>query len=285
MEDMKGTMARIGMVDFIITAPIYETWKRSVWQNNCEIVQGSPTVLSKKLAEGDLDMGFVSILEYGNHPDRYSILSGLSMSATGSEEGPGSVFLFSHVPPNQLDEAEILLCSKSETAVGLVKIVLEEFFGVKPFYTSGDITGVEAGEFNAVLAIGDDALRIAAGSTYLYQMDLANIWRRETGLPFVFAVCMARQEFCLGSKELLAGIHKELLRCRDEGVSDLKGICSIAAPRIPMSVARCCSYLETIEYDLDDQKQKALTSFFQLLVKRGEIDEGCLPLKICSNLM
>ena len=285
MKGTNRTIARIGMVDFIISAPIYETWKRSVFQKNCEIVQGSPAQLSRKMAEGDLDMGFVSILEYGHHPDKYSILSGLSITDIGSDEGVGSVFLFSHLPPNQLDQAKVLLCSKSETAVGLVKIILEEFFGVNPLCTSGDAAGPEADKFDAVLAIGDDALRIAAGSTYLYQMDLANIWRRETGLPFVFAVCTVRQDFCLENKELLADIHKELLHCRDEGVSDFKGICDIAAPRIPMSVTNCCNYLSSIEYDLDDQKQKALITFFELLIKRGEIDKSGLPLKICSNLM
>ncbi|MBW2659596.1 MAG: menaquinone biosynthesis protein [Deltaproteobacteria bacterium] len=285
MKDTKEAIARIGMVDFIITAPIYEPWKRSVFQKRCKIVKGSPTALSKKLSDGDLDMGFVSILDYGYQPDRYSILSGLSMSATGSDEGPGSAFLFSHVPPDQLDQVEVLLCSKSKTAVELVKIILEEFFSVVPRYTSGDSSGVDAGKFTAVLAIGDDALRIAAGSTYLYQLDLANIWRRETGLPFVFAVCTVRQDFCLEQKELLAEIHKELLHCRDEGTGDIKEICNVSASRIPMSVASCCSYLNTIEYDLDDQKQKALVTFFDFLIKRGEIEESSLPLKICSNLM
>jgi len=285
MADYKKAIARIGMVDFIITAPLYETWKRSNFRKKCEIVKGSPYELSKKLAGGDLDLGFVSILDYGYHPDKYSILSGLSMSVTGSDDGPGSVFLFSHVPPNQLNQVEVLLCSKSKTAVELVKIILEEFFKVTPRYTSGDITGVDADKFTAVLAIGDDALRIAAGSTYLYQLDLANIWRRETGLPFVFAVCTARQDFCNEQKELLAEIHKGLLHCRDEGTDDIRGICNVAASRIPMSVASCCSYLNTIEYDLDDKKQKALTTFFDFLIKRGEIEKNSLPLKICSNLM
>jgi len=65
----------------------------------------------------------------------------------------------------------------------------------------------------------------------------------------------------------------------------LKEICTLTASRIPMSVSNCCNYLKTIEYDLSDQKQKALTTFFDFLIKRGDIGENALPLKIYSNLL
>ncbi len=55
---------------------------------------------------------------------------------------------------------------------------------------------LDEGNFKAVLAIGDDALRLVEKSTYLYEYDLADIWKRQTGLPFVFAVCAVREEFC-----------------------------------------------------------------------------------------
>ncbi len=285
MKQSKEPIVKIGMVNFLITAPIYETWKRTVLQTNWELVEGSPRALNKQLDEGELDLGLVSSFEYGLHSDKYKILSGLSMSATGSVDDAGSVFLFSHVPLAQLDQAEVLLCSQSDTCIGLVKIILEEFIGVFPVYTSGDVSTVQAEKFKAVLAIGDDALRMVAKSTYLYQFDLADIWNRETGLPFVFAVCAVREKFCLKNREILDEIHKELLRCRDEGVNALKEICTITAPRIPMSVSNCCNYLKTIEYDLSDQKQKALITFFDFLIKRGDIGENALPLKIYSNLL
>lgn len=281
----KGTIAKIGMVNFIIAAPIYETFKRTVIHKRWELVEGSPALLNKKLAEGELDLGLVSSFEYGQHPDKYNILSGLSMSATGSVEGAGSVFLFSHVPLQQLDQVEVLLCSQSDTAARLAKIILEEFIGVVPVYTSGDVTAGSAASFKAVLAIGDDALRLVAKSTYLYQFDLVDIWKRETGLPFVFAVCAVRQDFCLQDKKLVDEIHRELLRCRDEGVNAIDEICSINAPRIPMSVSGCCDYLRTVEYNLDEKKQNALTTFFDFLIRRGEIGKDCLPLKVYSNII
>lgn len=281
MNESQKNMARIGMVNYINVAPIHEKWKCTVHSENWQLVEAPPAILNKKLAAGDVDLGFVSSFEYGRHPQQYKILSGLSISANGPV---GSVFLFSHVPMNQLNQAPVLFSAQSETSVNLVKIILEEFHDVHPCYSTGDIQTADSGNFQAVLAIGDDALRLIEKSTYLYEYDLGDIWKRQTGLPFVFAVCAVREEFCAQQPEMLPEIHRELLRCRDEGKRDLAEICEISAPRIPMSKSKCFQYLTAIEYDFGAQKRKALETFFDFLIKRGDIDKSALPLKIFANL-
>lgn len=281
MKETEKTIVRIGMVNYLNTAPIYEKWKNTVHNENWQIVEAFPTTLSKKLADGEIDLGFVSSIEYGRHPAQYKILSGLSVSDGGSV---GSVFLFSHVPMNQLNEAPVLFSAESETAVSLVKIILEEFQGVQPSYSTGDLKEIIDEKFKAVLAIGDDALRLAEKSTYLYEFDLADIWKHKTGLPFVFGLCVVRDAFCVEHPEMLAAIHRELLRCRDEGKKDLQGISESTAQRIPMAKKKCSQYLSGIEYDLGEQKRKALETFFDLLIKRGDLDKSALPLKIYANL-
>jgi chorismate dehydratase len=281
MKQSETIVARIGMVNYLNTAPIHEKWKSTVQSDNWLLVEGSPAVLNKKLAEGHIDMGFVSSFEYGRHPERYKILSGLSISANGPV---GSVFLFSHMPLNQLDQAPVLFSAQSETSVELARIILEQFHGVQPCFSTGDLQTAVDGNFLAVLAIGDEALRLVEKSTYLYEYDLADIWKRQTGLPFVFSVCAVREEFCARQPEMLAAIHRELIRCRNEGKRDLEAICEISAARIPMSKKKCRQYLTAIEYDLDGQKRKALETFFDFLIKRGDIDKNALPLKIFANL-
>lgn len=281
MKESEKIMARIGMVNYLNTAPIHEKWKSTVHSENWILVEEPPAPLNKKLAEGDIDMGFVSSYEYGRHPEKYKILSGLSISANGPV---GSVFLFSHVPMDQLDQAPVLFTAQSETSVSLVKVILEEFHNVQPIYSTGDLKTANCADFKAMLAIGDDALRFAEKSTYLYEYDLADIWKHQTGLPFVFAVCAVREEFCAEQPEMLTEIHRELVRCRDEGKRDLVEICEISAARIPMSKKKCHQYLAAIEYDLCGQKRKALETFFDFLIKRGDINKSALPLKIFANL-
>jgi chorismate dehydratase len=281
MEQSNQKIARIGMVKYLNTAPIHEKWITSVQRDDWQLVEEAPSVLCKKLDEGTIDLGFVSSIEYGKHPEKYKILSGLSISANGPV---ASVILLSHVPINQLDGANLLLTSQSETSVQLVKIILEEFYKVTPKYHTGDILEAGKDNFKAILAIGDDALRLVESATYLYQFDLGDIWKCKTGLPFVYAVCAVREEFCESHPEMLADIHRELLRCRDEGTADLEAICEISAARIPLSKKKCRDYLLAIQYDLSPQKCKALEAFFQFLIKRKTISENALPLKMFANL-
>lgn len=281
MENSSEQKARIGMVNYLNTAPIHQRWKESVVRSDWQLVEGPPSKLNRMLKEGDIDLGFVSSYEYARDPHIYKILSGLSISANGPV---ASVVLLSHVPMEQLDGKDVLLTSQSETSVQLVKIILEEFHNVTPLYHTGDILGVKTDEYKAVLAIGDDALRLVESADYLYQFDLGDIWKRKTGLPFVYAVCAVRQEFCDSFPEVISEIHRELIRCRDEGTANLEQICEISAKRIPLSQQKCRDYLEAIQYDLSPQKCKALESFFELMTKRGVIDEGALPLKMFANL-
>lgn len=271
---------QIGMVNFINTAPIYEIWKQQTQPENWHVVEAPPATLNAMLAAGKLDLGFVSSYEYGVHPQDYRILSELSISANGSV---GSVFLFLRVSPENLSGHTILLSGQSQTSISLVKIILEEFYNVQPLYIVGDITGDASGQVAGILAIGDEALRLSAGNAFPHKLDLSEIWCRYTDLPFVFAVFAVREEFYKHFPETVDSIHKELLRCKEEGRRQLEFICNDVAPRIPMHPDECYVYLRAIEYDLGEQKQLALERFFTYLIDRKEAQVGSLPLKIIKN--
>lgn len=268
---------RIGMVNYINVSPIYEPWKRRGVRDNWLVAEATPAILNTMLATGELDLGFVSCIEYAKHPWLYRILPDLSISANGPV---GSVFLFSRTPPKRLDGQLVLLSSESETSVLLTKVVLEDFFGVKPRYASGEVRGEQHQRCEALLAIGDEALRLKEEGEFAFHLDLGEIWKKHTGLPFVFAVCAVREDFCMRQPLQLASVYQRLCECRDEGRARLRDICTIAAPRIPMEVNDCYEYLRGIEYDLGEEKQAALIRFFSSLARRGDVDVNALPLKI-----
>ncbi len=274
----KDVFARIGMVNFINTAPFYEMWRKTVDRPEWQITEAVPTTLNKMLYSGELDLGFVSSHEYGLHPQRYKILGGLSISATGAV---GSVFLFSKVDIVKLDGAKIGLSNQSQTSVSLVKIILEDFYHIRPEYiTRTDSTDTD--ECDAFLAIGDEALRLQQSDEFALKLDLSQTWQEHTGLPFVFAVWAVRKEFCEVSPVTVVEIHQELQRCIRLGAENLTEICELVAPRIPMEPKACKMYLQKMEYDLSPVKIKALTHFFTMLIQRGEIPAECLPLEICE---
>ena len=272
----KEVKVRIGMVNYINTAPIYEVWKETVVDHRYEVIEEPPSVLNRMLASSSIDMGFVSSYEYCRRPDQYRILRDLSISSTGPV---GSVFLFSHEPLERLDGRLVLLSNQSETSVCLVKIILEEYYGLCPQYIIGGVSGDLSSSCQAVLAIGDDALRLVTGNRYAYQYDLGEMWHERTGLPFVFSVCVARESFCREQQTLVRGVRENLIRCRQRGREKMGIICERVAPRIPLDYDRCYSYLQALEYDLGEKKCLALEKFFGFLIERGEADEQCLPLR------
>jgi chorismate dehydratase len=224
-------------------------------------------------------MGFVSSYAYAINPEEYQILADLSISATGPV---GSVFLFSELQPEALDGQSVLLTGQSDTSIRLVKIILEEFFLVNPRYTIGDVYGDQAktSGASAVLAIGDDALRLKNEKRFPVQLDLGEIWYKNTGLPFVFSVCAVRESFLTEQPETARAIRSTLINCREQGALRMAEICDRVARRIPMDCEACSLYLMGIEHDLPPLKIEALERFFHYLVNRGEAPASTLPLKI-----
>ncbi|MFP7756180.1 menaquinone biosynthetic enzyme MqnA/MqnD family protein [Thermodesulfobacteriota bacterium B35] len=274
-------MARIGMVNYINTAPIYEVWKERINRPDWQVIEAPPSTLNRMLAAGELDLGFVSSYEYAVRPAAYRLLADLSISATGPV---GSVFLFSEVEPERLGGRLVLLTGQSDTSVCLVRLVLEEFLGVRPEYVRGEVFGSHdyGGRISGVLAIGDEALRLDMEQRYSFRLDLGEAWHRSTGLPFVFAVCAVREDFLEREAEAARAIGKAFLDCRRRGLARLPEICDRVARRIPMDCGACSRYLQAMEYDLGGVKQEALARFFTALIQRGEADPAALPLKIFS---
>ena len=187
-------LTRIGMVNFINTAPLYEVWKQTVQHPEWHVVEADPAQLNRLLFTNELDMGLVSSHEYAAHPEKYMILDDISISASGPV---GSVSLFSTCEPDMLNGKLIVLSGQSQTSVSLVKIILEEFYQVFPDYQKGKALEAHKDHDNVsgVLAIGDEALRMQANEEFPVKLDLSQVWHEQTGLPFVFAVWTVREDY------------------------------------------------------------------------------------------
>jgi chorismate dehydratase len=271
---------RIGMVNFINTAPLYDVWLRTVNRPEWKVIEAAPSVLNRMLYDDQLDMGLVSSQEYAAHPENYLLLDDISISASGAV---GSVFLFSRCEPENLTDGLVLLSAQSQTSVNLVKIILENFYGVKPLYEVGSaLEAQDKSGISAVLAIGDEALILAQNKIYPHKIDLGQIWYEKTSLPFVFAVWAMRAEFCRSHPDIVREIQRELLRCRQEGRNDLQNISKRVGPRVSMNADACYQYLRGIEHDLGPEKKNGLVRFIEYLVERGEGLPEALPLKIFS---
>lgn len=258
---------RVGFVNFINTSQIYIPWKESGGEPGWDVMEGPPTLLNRLLDAGEIDAGIVSSYFYGMNHQKYVIFPDLSISATGPV---GSVTLFSKTPVRNLGDRIVITTQQSATSINLLKIVLEDFLGIKPVYITGDFSLLNKSGSKALayLAIGDEALRLRE-TTNLDQIDLAEVWLEHTGLPFVFAVWAIRKERIEDVYDALKRLNRRLNYCRLQGQREIKRISGLAAPRIPMDKARCLDYLKGIELDLSEEKQRGLLHFFDLLKRRG----------------
>ncbi len=261
---------KLGMVNFINTAPIYIPWQEMGPLREWVVEEGYPTLLNRHMDQGRLDAGIISSYAYALNTDRYYILPGLSISATGPVK---SVILLSKVSINRLHGKSVLLTPQSATSVNLLHIILEDFLGLRPVYREGGFNEMADPGVHAYLAIGDEALRLRSMSGELFVSDLAKIWLDYTGLPFVFAVWAIRRESWSANPARIGLLYRRLCECYQQGQKELERISQTVAPRIPMSPSDCMEYLKGIEFDLSIEKQHGLLHFFEMLYRRGNFPE------------
>jgi len=127
----------------------------------------------------------------------------------------------------------------------------------------------------AVLAIGDEALALRQDTRFPYQLDLGEVWRDWTGLPFVFGVWVARREAAQAHPEGVARGAKLLREAKKAGVAaieEMVGLASLSKPNLRRAEIR--RYFGHLSYDLGATEQQGLSRFFECLAEHGIIGEA-----------
>ena len=265
-------MLRVGIVNFINTAPFYEPWKALGPPSGWETVEGVPSKLNGLLRQGEIDAGLVSSFTYAEHPEGLVILEDISISATGRVK---SVLFLSPLPIEEIKGGvRIVVTPKSATSVMLLRIILEIFMGrtyQRDFVFEQGELGTALAQDRPYLAIGDEALALAMDGIFEYSYDLGEIWITETGLPFVFAVLAASKSSWEKHPDAYLALYQHIQRCLESGLGHLDEISAKVAPRIPMDPEACLEYLRGIEYDLAEEKLRGLSCFYEYLNRLGII--------------
>ena len=104
---------------------------------------------------------------------------------------------------------------------------------------------------DAVLVIGDRAMRVPREPFYDV-VDLGEAWHALTGLPFVFALWVAREGVELGD------LPEALEQSRAAGLAEAASLARIHGPRLGLDFATCYDYLTRIlSYDLGSPRSPA----------------------------
>jgi len=257
-------MVRVGAVSYLNAKPLY--YKLDEFAPEVRLSMEVPSRLAELLASGDLDLGLIPSVEYLRGASRgYRILPGFAIAARGPVR---SVKLFSRVPMERIER--LALDDGSRTSQALARVWLDARHGVRPRLIESLPLGVSALEStaDAVLVIGDRAMKVP-DEPFHEVVDLAEAWRELTGLPFVFALWVAREGAELGA------LPKALERSRREGLAHADELARLHGPRLGLDFQTCHDYLtRVLSYDLGEPELAGLRRFAQMAASLGLAPEG-----------
>ena len=232
------------------------------------IVEGIPTELNRALVEGRIDVSPSSSIEYAMYPAKYRILPGLSIT---SRNKVMSILLESRLPLDQLSNRPVALTTASATSVVLLRIILELFNGVNPDFLSYE-QGVEDPyeQADAVLTIGDLALKRSATPRFPHAYDLGELWHQKTGLPFVFALWQVNYRKTIEAD--LKRLSALLGESKRNGLSRLRELADEHAARFDIPADTLFHYWSSFSYDFGPAEQQGLIAFYGYAAELGAID-------------
>ncbi len=239
---------RVGAVNYLNSKPLVRGLAELA--PRCRLLFDLPSRLADSLASGRLDVALIPTVEYFR-AENYQVVSD---ACVASRDEVRSVKLYFRTPPAEvrtlaLDEgsrtsaalAQVMLADRHECTPGLIPLPIGE--------------GPETVDADAVLVIGDRAM-LPPPSGFQAEWDLGAEWRKETGLPFVFACWAAHDSIDAHS------IAPALSAARDAGLTQLDSIAREEAPRLGVGVESARDYLQNhLHYHLGEPEKQAMRLF------------------------
>ena len=252
---------RVGAVNYLNTKPLI--YRIEEHAPDVELVLDLPSRLAGRLAEGELDVALVPVIEYFR-AENYSIIPGISIASRGPVL---SVTLFSKKPWEQIES--VALDVGSRTSVALTQILLQKRNNARPQLQPLPLNrDPEDLRTDAVLLIGDRAMR-ACLPGFEHAYDLGHEWQAWTGLPFVYAVWAVRKGVDV------TRLIDVLQTTKQRGRRHVGRIAQDEAPSLGLDAGFCRRYLETVIcFDLGSSELAGLQHYYELASEIGLAPTG-----------
>ena len=258
---LSSPTVRVGAVSYLNSKPLIEDLPGLLPE--AAVSLDYPSRLADQLAAGTLDVALIPSVEYMRGTD-YEIISDACVATRGPVL---SVKLYSRVDPGAI--RTLALDEGSRTSATLARIMLLERYGVDPARKPLPIEmSVQHTDADAILLIGDRAMH-APQEEFHTVWDLGEEWLTWTGLPFVFAMWVARRGVAS------AHVEEMLSEARDRGVARISEIARREAAKLNIPVESAERYLtDNLYFRLTSAERSGLRLFQQLSVQAGLAPEG-----------
>jgi chorismate dehydratase len=257
-----STSFRLAASSYLNSAPLIWSFLNGSKRGHVDFVEAVPARCAELLANQQVEGALVPVIEYQR------IAGGALVKdvCVGSQKEVLSVVLVSkdteleHVRSVALDES-------SRTSATLVKVIFREFLDHEPAWKVRTPNLEEMLQRNdAALIIGDPGMTFPRAGLKVW--DMASLWRKYTGLGFVFAMWMVRDDALESARTV------DFAAARDEGVAHIAEIIASYQEKIPMSVDDLRKYLtENIVFHVDESMRRGLQLYYELAFKHRLIEE------------
>jgi chorismate dehydratase len=253
---MAVTPVRLGAVGYLNARPLVYGLDR---EPRFELRYDIPSECARLLHAHTIDVGLIPSIEYLRGPQPYAFVPGPAVTSRGPV---ASVAIYTRLEPR--DIRTIAMDTSSRTSVALATVLLRRAFGVTPVAMpmAPDLDAM-LGRADAALIIGDVALFLDPPAP-IRKIDLGELWTRETGLPFVYAV-WAGWPGAITAEDV-----RLLQQARDRGVAGSDDVARAYYPDDPDRQAVASRYLrDNIRYGLGDEELDGLRTFYRYAAELG----------------
>lgn len=262
---MPPRQIRVSVVEFLNAVPLTWGFVRGYFPRQFRVSRDKPAVCASKLLRGAVDVGLVPSIAFQSMAG-LRILPDLCIAANGEVK---SVLLLSR-GRSLRTVSSVAADPASRASAALVRVLLGERHGVVPEMV--EVSGAPRSllrRFDAVLCIGDRALRVRrTGLEGMVVHDLAAVWKRLTGLPFVFAVWAVGRDVELGEASRCFPFSRAL------GLGHLDEIVEEAHESVGLPRQELLDYFtRNLVYQLGERERRGLELFYRLALRHGVIDE------------
>jgi len=251
MRTSEPVAVRLGAVSYLNSKPLIEDLQYLLPE--AAIVLDYPSRLADALAADELDVALIPSVEFFRGSG-YEIVSSACVAARGPVM---SVKLYCRVHPGKI--RRMALDEGSRTSAALVKVILADRYGVFPTSEPLPMESLTTdSSADAVLLIGDRAMHVP-DEPFVEVMDLGSVWYDWTGLPFVFAMWVARIGCCPDE------VKNALDAARDRGVRAVRRIAKSESPGLGLTERTAVTYLtKYLNYHLTSAERRGLDLFREL---------------------
>jgi chorismate dehydratase len=251
---------KLGCLPYLNVRPLVYTLEKGGLPRGWEFVYAPPSVLAGMLVRGEIAAAPVSSFACFANPS-FGVCPGICIAADGPVR---SVLLLSKVPIDSI--RTIALDTSSLSGANMLRIILSEGYDLTPEFVRADPQPARMLEqADAALVIGDPAMVYPKDG--LYVLDLAEQWRKLTGLPAVFAVW--------AGGGMTAELVEILRDAKRQGMAMLPEIAREESERLGLPYEVCYEYLsEIMVYDMGEREKQGFDVFREKAASHGLLEAG-----------